>query len=92
LNISVSSLRRYLSSERQTPDDVAARLHHVALIVGDLLGAYNDVGVRRWFDRPRSALGGRRPAAVLSGNWNPDDPSPRRVRDLAQSLVTLAAT
>ena len=39
LGISVSSLRRYLSGERDA-DDVAARLHHVALIVGDLAGAY----------------------------------------------------
>ena len=92
LNISVTSLRRYLSGERETPDDVAARLHHVALIVGDLAGAYNEVGVRRWFDRARSALGGRTPANLLSGDWNPDDEAPRQVRALARSLVSLSAT
>lgn len=92
LNISVSSLRRYLSGERDTPDEVAARLHHLALVVGDLAGAYNDVGVRRWFVRPRTALGGRRPSALLTGDWAPEDPGPTQVRDLARSLVAFSAT
>jgi hypothetical protein len=92
VGISVSSLRRYLSGARETPDDVAARLHHVALVAGDLAGAYNDVGVRRWFDRKRSALGGKTPAALLSGEWNPEDAGPQKVRALAQSLVGLTAT
>lgn len=92
LNVSVSSLKRYASGERDTPDDVAARLHHVALVVGDLAGAYNEVGVRRWFERKRTALKGRAPAALLSGDWNPDDPLPQKVRELARSLVALGAT
>ena len=92
LNVSVSSLKRYASGERDTPDDVAARLHHVALVVGDLAGAYNEVGVRRWFERKRSALDGRPPAALLAGDWNPDDPAPQKVRDLARALVALGAT
>jgi hypothetical protein len=92
LDISVTSLRRYLSGERDTPDEVAARLHHLALIVGDLSGAYNDVGVRRWFARPRSALGGRPPSALLADKWAPEDPGPTQVRDLARSLVALSAT
>jgi transcriptional regulator with XRE-family HTH domain len=92
LGISVTSLRRYASGERDTPDAVAARLHHLALIVGDLAGAYNDVGVRRWFDRRRTALHGKTPSAFLVGEWNPDDAAPRQVRDLARSLATLSAT
>lgn len=92
LDISVSSLRRYLSGERETPDAVAARLHHLALIVGDLSGAYNDVGVRRWFTRPRAALGDRSPASLLAGDWAPEDPAPQQVRELARALVTLSAT
>jgi len=92
LGISVTSLRRYASGERETPDDIAARLHHLALIVGDLAGAYNDVGIRRWFERKRSALNGKSPAALLTGAWNPDDTAPQKVRGLAQSLVTMAAT
>jgi transcriptional regulator with XRE-family HTH domain len=92
LGISATSLRRYASGERGTPDEVAARLHHLALIVGDLAGAYNEVGIRRWFDRARAALDGKSPAALLAGDWNPDDPAPRKVRDLARSLVGLSAT
>lgn len=92
LNVSVSSLKRYVSGERDTPDEVAARLHHVALIVGDLAGAYNEVGVRRWFERKRTALNGRAPAALLAGDWNPDDSSPQKVRELARSLVALGAS
>jgi hypothetical protein len=92
LGISVSSLRRYVSRERETPDEVAARLHHVALVVGDLGGAYNDVGIRRWFGRKRSALGGNTPAALLAAGWNPDDPGPQKVRALARALATLSAT
>jgi transcriptional regulator with XRE-family HTH domain len=92
LDISVSSLRRYLSGERDTPDAVAARLHHLALIVGDLSGAYNDVGVRRWFIRPRAALGDRSPASLLAGGWAPEDPAPQQVRALARALVTLSAS
>jgi transcriptional regulator with XRE-family HTH domain len=92
LGISMSSLRRYASGERDTPDAIAARLHHLALIVGDLAGAYNEVGIRRWFDRKRAPLDGRTPAALLAGDWNPDDPGPQKVRALARSLAALSAT
>ena len=92
LGISVSSLRRYQSAERATPDDVAARLHFLALIAGDLAGAYNDIGVRRWFERKRTALGGRTPASMLRGAWDPDDSGPQKVRALAAALVTLSGT
>jgi transcriptional regulator with XRE-family HTH domain len=92
LGVSVSSLRRYVSGERDTPDEIAARLHHLALIVGDLAGAYNEVGIRRWFDRGRTPLDGKTPAALLAGGWDPDDPGPKKVRDLARALVAVSAT
>ncbi len=92
LNVSVSSLKRYQSGERATPDAVAARLHHVALIVGDLAGSYNDIGIRRWFRRKRTQLEGLPPAALLKDDWDPDEEGPRRVRDLARSLVELSGT
>lgn len=81
------SLRRYLSGSRETPDDVAARIHWLALTVSDLLGAYNEVGVRRWFDRPRAALDGRSPTQVLAPGWDPDDPGVMAVQDLAAALT-----
>ena len=92
LAISASSLKRYQSGERETPDIVAARLHFLALVIGDLAGSYNDVGIRRWFQRKRTQLDGHAPTALLKREWDPDDDGPRRVRELARSLVALSAT
>ena len=86
IGISASSARRYFSGTRTTPDKVAARLHFLAFVVGDLAGAYNDVGVRRWFYRPRKLLNGNTPAQLLGGDWGPDDDGPRQLRELAAAL------
>ena len=86
VGVSVSSARGYFAGTRTTPDAVAARLHFLAFVVGDLAGAYNDVGVRRWFHRPRTLLNGNTPARLLEGDWGPDDDGPRQVRDLAAAL------
>ena len=72
-------------------DAVAARVHFLALAVGDLAGAYNDIGIRRWFERKRTVLEGRAPAAVFRGKWQPEDPGPLQIRDLARALVASAA-
>ena len=92
VGVSLSSARRYASGARATPDAVAARVHFLALVVGDLAGAYNEIGVRRWFDRRRAALGGRSPAEVLGGSWKPDDDGPKQVRKLAAALGFSPAT
>jgi len=92
LDISESSLRRYRASRRETPDNVAGRLHFLALVISDLAGSYNDLGVRRWFDRPRPQLDGKTPAALLRGAWRPQDPGPSTVRELAESLTASPAT
>jgi hypothetical protein len=92
LGISVSSLRRYQAGTRSTPDDVAARLHFLALVISDLAGAYNDIGIRRWFQRERTPLDDKTPAGLLTGEWSPEDEGPRRVRQLAQALVSLSGT
>ena len=92
LGISLSSARRYISGSRSTPDGVAARRHFLAFVVGDLAGAYNDIGIRRWFDRPRERLDGSSPAQALGEGWSPIDDGPRRVRDLARALASSLAT
>ena len=92
LGISQSSARRYLSGNRPTPDTVAARLHFLAFVVGDLTGAYNDIGVRRWFDRPRRRLDGTTPAETLGERWSPDDEASQRVRDLARAFLSSPVT
>jgi hypothetical protein len=92
LNVSSSSLARYRSGERDTPDVVAARLHFLTLLIADLSGSYNEVGIRRWFQRPRTPLGGSPPRDWLNDDWQPDQPRPAAVRQLARDLVFLSGT
>lgn len=87
VGISTSSMTRYRAKQRTTPDDVAGRLHVVTQIVTDLVGSYNEYGVRRWFNRSRAALGGRAPSDILRGQWEPDAPEVKEVQDLAARLT-----
>jgi hypothetical protein len=86
LGIAPVSLRRYANSERATPQATAERLHWLAIVVSDLAGSYNDFGMRRWFERPRTQLGGKSPRALLGTRWTPDDKAARQVRALAATL------
>jgi hypothetical protein len=88
---SPASLRRYASTLREAPDDVAGRLHWLAKVVGDLRGAYNDAGIRRWFDRPRVQLQGQAPNDLLHQEWTPDQPEIAAVRSLSTSLAGAGA-
>ena len=92
LGISSSSAQRYRTGSRATPDPVAARLHFLAMLVGDLAGAYNGAGIRRWFDRPRTCLDGRTPAQALGEGWAPEDEGPRQARELARALTSSPVT
>jgi hypothetical protein len=92
LGVSAASGQRYVRGGRATPDDVAARLHFLALVIGELAGTYNDVGIRRWLLRPRTELGGKSPADRLVRDWSPEDAGPRAVRRLARSLGDAMAT
>jgi uncharacterized protein (DUF2384 family) len=92
VGISASSIRRYKASARTTPDDVAGRLHFLSLIVGDLSGAYNDFGIRQWFERKRSQLDGHSPEDLLKTRWKPNQSGPRRVQNLARALLASPAT
>lgn len=87
VGVSVSSMTRYRTGQRVTPDDVALRLHVIAQVVADLSGSYNAYGIRRWFDRPRSPLGGQTPGGVLRGAWDPEDEQVVTVRELASALT-----
>ncbi len=88
---SPASLRRYASTVRAAPDDVAGRMHWLAKIVGHLRGAYNDAGIRRWFERPRAQLQGRAPNEFLLQPWTPDQPGVEVVWSLARSLAGAGA-
>lgn len=85
--ISESSLRRYASGERGTPDDVAWRLHVVARLLSSLVGSFNEYGVRRWFERPRSALEGATPGEILEQAESEDDEQLQQVIELADQLL-----
>jgi hypothetical protein len=89
---SPASLRRYASGLRTTPDRLAGRLHWLARVVAELRGAYNDAGVRRWFERRRTQLAGRAPAELLSGDWDPADEGPASILELARGLRGGGAT
>ena len=60
-------VRRYAKAEQRCSDAVAARLHWLALVIDQLEGTYNAYGIRRWFQRPRAALGNASPQDRLSG-------------------------
>lgn len=92
VGVSASSLRRYQSASRRTPDAVADRLHFLALVVADLTGSLNEFGVRRWFQRPRTQLGGKAPVQLLRGGWSSDSPAAERVRALAYALTAPLGT
>lgn len=92
LGVSLSSLRRYAALERDTPLDVADRLHWLAMTVADLAGSYNDFGIRRWFERPRAQLSGKTPRDLLGADWDSATDSAERVRRLAQALSASGAT
>lgn len=87
LRVSPSSIQRYRGGDRATPDEVAGRLHALALLIADLAGAYNEIGIRNWFRRRRSVLEGKSPLELLSRSWTPEDPAATRLRALARSLA-----
>jgi hypothetical protein len=92
VGVSPASARRYAGGQRATPDEVADRLHFLALIVADLAGSYNEFGIRRWFGRSRPQLDGRSPSQLLHGDWRADQAGPQRVRALARALTGPLAT
>ena len=92
LGVSLSSVRRYAAGTRPTPQDVADRLHVLALIITDLAGGYNDFGIRRWFTRPRTQLQGDAPVALLSRGWDPEGDAVQRLLELAAGLTGAGAS
>jgi uncharacterized protein (DUF2384 family) len=84
---SAVSLRRYAAGTREMPDELAERIHWLALVVADLAGAYNQFGIRRWFERPRAQLDGRAPRDFLHGRWDPESGEVEGVRRLAEALA-----
>jgi hypothetical protein len=61
-------------------------------IVDCLRGSYNDEGIRRWFQRERSQLGGKSPLQYLGSGWSPDEEDAKRILELARSSIDPGAT
>jgi len=92
LEISAASLQRYQNGERQAPDAVAERAHFLTSVISALEGIYNEFGVRRWFERPRSMFKGQTARRLLGKGWTPADDSAHRVLAAAESLQEMGAT
>ncbi len=92
LEISLASLQRYQSGERQAPDAIAERAHFLTAVIAALAGIYNEFGVRRWFERTRSVFDGQTARQLLGPGWSPHDESARRILAAAESLQELGAT
>ena len=92
IGVSPSSVKRYANEERTASDDIADRLHFVAMVIADLTGSYNELGIRRWFERPRAQLSGKSPRQALGERWQSATPAAVRVRELARSLVAGGGT
>jgi uncharacterized protein (DUF2384 family) len=88
LGISPMSLRRYKEGSRETPNEVAARLHWLLITALDLSKSYNPRGVQNWFHRPRTKLKGKTPVQFLKGSkWHSDDKNIQAIRDLARGSI-----
>lgn len=70
----------------------ASKVRFLAAAVWHLEGAYDNEGVNAWFERPRVELGGRSPAEILAGDWNPAGKDAQGVLELARSLSSSPAT
>lgn len=81
LDLSVSSIQRYSSNSRPTPQNIAEKLHYLAVVIGDLRAGYNDYGIRRWFERPRTFLSGKSVLSSLGKKWGPDDEVARAIAE-----------
>jgi len=86
LSISPASVQRYAAGELRCPDEVAARLLWLAMVVEHLEGSFNAFGIRRWFQRSSQALGGLSPLAVLGEAWHPESAGAGRVMALAEGV------
>lgn len=94
LGVSPSSVRRYATGARTPPELVTERAHYLAQVIHDLSGTYNEYGIKRWFQRPRTQLNGSSPLERLQEdhNWTPDSEAAREVARLARASGDMQAT
>ena len=88
LGVAADEVRRFAAGERAVPSPIAARVAFIAHVSDDLSGSYDTSGMRRWWARPRAALGGRSPRDTLGTDWDPLGPDARAVAELARALAS----
>lgn len=72
---------------RNDLQDCSKEIYFLYEMVDYLKGSYNDEGIRRWFQRERSQLGGKSPLQYLGSGWNPDEENAKRVLELARYSI-----
>jgi hypothetical protein len=87
LGVSATKVRRFAAGGGAVPPPIAARIALVARVTDHLSGSYDSSGIRRWWARPRAALGSRSPRDALGTDWDPHGPDARAVAELAQTLA-----
>ncbi|MGY2894938.1 hypothetical protein [Deinococcus sp. UYEF24] len=93
LGVAPSSIVRYTRGERVPRDtQVVKRMQALMMIAADLGDMFNGLGVRRWYARTRTQLGGESPAQVLGRDWSLHAKAYRRVRALADSDLNFQAS
>lgn len=86
LRISKRKLEIYSRKPETISEEIFLRLAFLIEIVEVLGGAYNNIGVYRWFLRKRIQLGRKSPAQILKYSWFPGEPGPQRILELAKSM------
>jgi hypothetical protein len=86
IGVQARSTRRYCRRMGVAEADVARHEYHAA-VNALLTHGYNQLGLDRWWQRPRAALGGLSPQAFLGDDFDPAGEEAQRVRDLAVALV-----
>jgi hypothetical protein len=87
LSVATADLHAYRDGSRAVPDVVIARISFLVQITDDLAGSYDSMGMRRWWERPRTTLGGRSPRAALGLDWDPEGPVAQTIARLAADLT-----
>jgi hypothetical protein len=84
LDIPRPAIDRLALSPHAAPSGLAMRAAALVQLVDALSSNCNTAGVREWFDRPLSELGGDAPAVHLTGSWAPDSASIATLLEIAR--------
>lgn len=91
IHVSANELHRFVYDNGPLPEELVSRLDFLCEIVFCLKGGYNNTGIYQWLFRYRTELkvgsDFLSPANVFDAvDWQPQDPLPQQVLQLAKSL------